>query len=235
MDDIPRRVEASRRDDRSDAAACCWWTRTIDIPFVDKKDEWVRSPVRWKRSGRQLSARSLWKIWLRKSQARGGGAAGNAKTAEADAAERLRIATRWSGGSLKQLAAGDLTVALNEPFASDFEQLRHDFITSVKQLRSTLNQVSHAVTTMDGGTRRLPMAPTTCRNGPNSRQQRLRRPRLPWTKSRRMSRTRQSARIRPARWSNTANNSATQSAKVVADAEEAMRRIEESSQADLPT
>ncbi|MGO8470013.1 methyl-accepting chemotaxis protein, partial [Rhizobium leguminosarum] len=46
--------------------------------------------------------------------------------AEADASERLRIATSGLAAGLKRLAAGDLAFQLNETFAPDFEALRHD-------------------------------------------------------------------------------------------------------------
>ena len=46
--------------------------------------------------------------------------------AEADAAERLRIATSGLGAGLKRLADGDLAFQIEEAFAPDFEALRHD-------------------------------------------------------------------------------------------------------------
>ncbi len=68
----------------------------------------------------------------------------------------------------------------------------------------------------------------TCRSGPNSRQQHSKRPLRRWTKSRRTSlllRRAEEARIVASR----ANESATSSGEVVAQAVDAMSQIENSS------
>lgn len=204
---------------------------SIDIPFVDKKDE-VGAIAGALETFRQAA---LGKIALENlaEENRKRAEAERLETqrqAEADAAERLRIATAGLAAGLKQLAAGDLTVALNEPFASDFEQLRHDFNTSVKQLRSTLNQVSHAVTTMDGGTREIAdgandLSKRTEQQAAALEETAAALDEITTNVANSSKRTDEARKV-----ANTANNSATQSAKVVADAEEAMRRIEESSQ-----
>src|SRR5690606_13735956 len=59
--------------------------------------------------------------------------------AEAEAAERLRVATSGLAHGLQRLASGDLSVQLDEAFAPDFEALRHDFNRSIVQLGSTLS------------------------------------------------------------------------------------------------
>ncbi|HEX8048819.1 methyl-accepting chemotaxis protein [Rhizobium sp.] len=70
--------------------------------------------------------------------------------AEADAAERLKIATSGLAAGLKRLAAGDLAFQLTDAFAADFETLRHDFNASVRQLNETLTAISQATATIDG-------------------------------------------------------------------------------------
>lgn len=57
--------------------------------------------------------------------------------AEADAQERLHVATSGLAGGLQRLAAGDVAFQINEIFAPYFEQLRHDFNRRVKQLGTT--------------------------------------------------------------------------------------------------
>ena len=71
--------------------------------------------------------------------------------AEADAAERLRIATSGLAGGLKRLAAGDLSASLDERFAPEFEELRKDFNESVRQLGETLTAIRDAAGSIDQG------------------------------------------------------------------------------------
>ena len=75
--------------------------------------------------------------------------------AEADAGERLRIATSGLAAGLRRLASGDLAFALNEKFAPEFEPLREDFNRSVQQLGSTLLNISRSIDTMNAGTQEI--------------------------------------------------------------------------------
>ncbi|OLP59188.1 hypothetical protein BJF93_04605 [Xaviernesmea oryzae] len=65
-----------------------------------------------------------------------------AAEAEAQAGERLRQATSGLAAGLKRLAAGDLTVSLDQAMAPEFEALRHDLNAAVAQLRETLAAVA---------------------------------------------------------------------------------------------
>ncbi|OBZ94697.1 chemotaxis protein [Pararhizobium polonicum] len=78
-------------------------------------------------------------------------------TAEAEAAAqaRLRQATSGLAAGLKRLAAGDLSFQLNEPFAPDFEALRHDLNATVSQLQETLSSVAQAADLIDTGSREV--------------------------------------------------------------------------------
>jgi methyl-accepting chemotaxis protein len=78
-------------------------------------------------------------------------------TAEAESAaqKRMQEATSGLAVGLRRLAAGDLDFQLNEPFAADFEQLRHDLNTAVEQLGETLRAVAHATGSIDSGTREI--------------------------------------------------------------------------------
>jgi methyl-accepting chemotaxis protein len=77
------------------------------------------------------------------------------ETAERDAAERLRAATAGLAEGLRRLAGGDLAFKLDHAFAPDFEALRHDFNTSVKQLGGTLAAISRSASVIDNGTREI--------------------------------------------------------------------------------
>jgi methyl-accepting chemotaxis protein len=74
--------------------------------------------------------------------------------------ERLRAdamaeATTGLATGLKHLSAGDLTFQLDRPFAEHFESLRADFNTAVEQLRGTLTSVAQATSSIDGGSREI--------------------------------------------------------------------------------
>ncbi|SFB53017.1 methyl-accepting chemotaxis protein [Rhizobium sp. NFR07] len=75
--------------------------------------------------------------------------------AEIAAQQRLRQATDGLGRGLRQLANGDLTVQLDEPFSEEFEALRHDLNAAVRQLRDTLNAVAESVTVIDDSSKEL--------------------------------------------------------------------------------
>ncbi|TCM50791.1 methyl-accepting chemotaxis protein [Rhizobium sp. PP-F2F-G48] len=78
-------------------------------------------------------------------------------TAEAEAAAQLRLnaATAGLAAGLKQLAAGDLSFTLSEPFAPDFEALRHDLNGAVAQLAETLQAVAQATGSIDSGSQEI--------------------------------------------------------------------------------
>ena len=78
-------------------------------------------------------------------------------TEEAEAAAQIRLqeATAGLATGLRRLAAGDLAFQLNEPFAPDFEQLRHDLNQAVAQLADTLAAVSSSSSSIDSGAREV--------------------------------------------------------------------------------
>ncbi|MUO85307.1 methyl-accepting chemotaxis protein [Agrobacterium vitis] len=71
--------------------------------------------------------------------------------AEAEAEARMNKATGTLAQALRKLAAGDLLCEVNEAFAPQFEELRHDFNRSVEQLRQALVGVGQSVATVTGG------------------------------------------------------------------------------------
>lgn len=80
------------------------------------------------------------------------------RVAEAEAEARLVEATSTFASSMKRLAAGDLLCELHEPLSSQFEALRQDFNSSVRQLRETLASVGHSVSTVTGGSKEVSSA-----------------------------------------------------------------------------
>ncbi|MFN7089746.1 MAG: methyl-accepting chemotaxis protein [Allorhizobium sp.] len=70
-------------------------------------------------------------------------------------AEAMAKATTGLADGLKQLAAGNLTFQLQQSFAEEFESLRTDFNVAVDQLRQTLTAVSQSTGSIDGGSREV--------------------------------------------------------------------------------
>jgi methyl-accepting chemotaxis protein len=66
-------------------------------------------------------------------------------------AEAMAQATDGLATGLRHLSAGDLTFTLSQPFAEDFESLRADFNAAVEQLRDTLGSVAQSASAIDSG------------------------------------------------------------------------------------
>ncbi|MCY1669259.1 methyl-accepting chemotaxis protein [Rhizobium sp. SL86] len=75
--------------------------------------------------------------------------------AEAEAEERLTQATRTFATNLRRLAQGDMLCEIDTPLTAQFEALRADFNTSVRQLRETLLSVGGSVSTVTGGSKEI--------------------------------------------------------------------------------
>jgi methyl-accepting chemotaxis protein len=75
--------------------------------------------------------------------------------AEAEAEERLNQATSTLAASLRRLAAGDMGCEIEMPLAPQFENLRADFNTSVRQLRDALVSVGGSVATVTNGSKEI--------------------------------------------------------------------------------
>ncbi|TBF34386.1 HAMP domain-containing protein [Rhizobium leguminosarum] len=152
------------------------------------------------------------------------------KQADEDAAERLRAATSGLAAGLKRLASGDLAFQIDEPFAPDFENLRHDFNMSIRQLDQTLSAIAAAIAAIDEGTREIASGA-----GDLSKRTEQQAASLEETAAALDQITanvsNSSKRTDEARTEATdANSNAVKSSEVVSHAEEAMRRIEASSQ-----
>nr|WP_254007679.1 methyl-accepting chemotaxis protein [Rhizobium sp. L1K21] len=148
--------------------------------------------------------------------------------AEARAEARLSEATSGLAAALNRLASGDLSFQITERFAPEFEALRADFNTSVRQLSETLAEIAQVVEDVDYGSRSIAESA-----GDLSRRTEQQAASLEETAAaldevtanvRQSSERTQEARGIAAR----ANQSANQSAEIVMQAEQAMGRIEDS-------
>jgi methyl-accepting chemotaxis protein len=150
--------------------------------------------------------------------------------AEADAAERLRIATSGLATGLKRLAAGDLAFQLNEAFAPDFEALRHDFNQSVSQLGTAMSSIADSINNIDNGAREISsgandLSRRTEQQAASLEETAAALDEITANVSNSTKRTEEARGV-----ATQANQGATKSAEVVSHAEEAMGRIEGSSQ-----
>ena len=149
--------------------------------------------------------------------------------AEADAAERLATATSGLANGLRRLASGDISFQITEIFAPDFEPLRADFNTSVRQLRETLSAIADSVSSIDNGSNEIS-------NGANDLSKRTEQQAASLEETAAAldqitaNVSSSSKRADEARSVATqANSSAAKSGEVVAQAVSAMSRIEDSS------
>ena len=150
--------------------------------------------------------------------------------AEADASEKLRAATSGLASGLKRLASGDLAFQLDGVFAPEFEALRHDFNSSVRQLGETLAAISVSISTMDNGTREISsgaqdLSHRTEQQAASLEETAAALDEITANVGNSEKRTEEARGV-----ATRANESATKSAEIVAEAEAAMGRIETSSQ-----
>ncbi len=149
--------------------------------------------------------------------------------AEASAQARLQQATAGLAAGLRRLADGDLSFQLDEPFAPDFEQLRHDLNAAVGQLGQTLRAVAHATGSIDGNAREISQGAEDLSKRTEQQAASLEETAAALDEITvnvaNSSRRSEEARAVATR----ANETAAQSGKVVANAVDAMQRIEHSS------
>lgn len=75
--------------------------------------------------------------------------------AESEAQARLMQATTGLAAALRRLAGGDLSFELNEPFAPDFEALRHDLNQTIRQLDAAMSGVVQSSVAINGGSQEI--------------------------------------------------------------------------------
>ncbi|WP_348646493.1 methyl-accepting chemotaxis protein [Ciceribacter sp. L1K22] len=145
-------------------------------------------------------------------------------------AQNLRFATTTLGENLKRLADGDLTCTIQTNFASEYESLRTDFNTTVSRLSEIMGAVMSAVHNMDSGTREISEGASDLSR--RTEQQAASLEETAAAVDEITTNVTNSSKItEEARGvAQAATRSADQSVEVVSSAEQAMRKIEESSQ-----
>ncbi len=149
--------------------------------------------------------------------------------AEAAAQNRLQEATAGLAAGLRRLAAGDLSFQLNEPFAPDFESLRHDLNAAISQLGSALGAVAHSASSIDSGVQEIgrgadDLSKRTEQQAASLEETAAALDQITANVSNSSKRTDEARQVAV-----EANDSAAKSGKVVANAVEAMQKIEDSS------
>jgi methyl-accepting chemotaxis protein-1 (serine sensor receptor) len=145
-------------------------------------------------------------------------------------AEQLRFATATLGEGLRKLAVGDISFQLSDRFAAEYETLREDFNASLKQLGATIGAVLQTVHSIDSGTSEIAsgaqdLSKRTEQQAASLEETAAALDEITANVSTATKRTDEARKIAV-----DANVSAQKSATVVSEAEQAMRRIEESSQ-----
>ncbi len=143
--------------------------------------------------------------------------------------DAMRRATSGLGDGLKHLASGKLNFQLVDAFAEDFESLRTDFNASIRQLAETMGAVAQSTGQIDSGTREISQSAEDLSKRTEQQAASLEETAAALDEitvnvansSKRAEEARSVAAL--------ANASAAQSGTVVANAVNAMRRIEESS------
>lgn len=144
-------------------------------------------------------------------------------------AAAMAQATSGLADGLKHLASGDLAFQLTSCFAEEFETLRDDFNQAVEQLRTAITSVADATGSIDGGSREISRSADDLSKRTEQQAASLEETAAALDQitvnvanaSKRAEEARNIAIL--------ANQSATHSGQVVANAVEAMQKIEQSS------
>ncbi|OQP86503.1 hypothetical protein BTR14_10870 [Rhizobium rhizosphaerae] len=151
-----------------------------------------------------------------------------ARVAEIDRqrAAEMSQATNGLGQGLQRLSEGDLAFRLTESFAPDFERLRTDFNGAVENLRRTMGSVINTAGAIDGGAQELSQAATDLAK--RTEQQAAALEETAAALDQITSNVQNSSkRTEDARgMAKEANDAARKSGEVVANAVDAMQRIE---------
>ena len=144
-------------------------------------------------------------------------------------AQAMTQATSGLAEGLKHLAQGDMTFQLSEPFAQEFESLREDFNRAIEQLRGTLNTVAETGASIDSGAREVShsaddLSKRTEQQAASLEETAAALDQITANVSNSSKRAEEARNV-----AIQANQSASQSGTVVANAVQAMGRIEQSS------
>ncbi|MFB9951763.1 methyl-accepting chemotaxis protein [Rhizobium puerariae] len=153
---IMRNVSASIRNIGNRMASLASGNTDEAIPYADRKDE-IGDMARSVEVFRQAAIRNH-ELEAEADTNRRRSEAERLelqRQAEAEAEARLNQATGALAASLRRLADGDMLCEVHEAFAPQFENLRHDFNTSVRQLRDALLSVGNSVATVNSGSKEI--------------------------------------------------------------------------------
>ncbi|SIR31504.1 methyl-accepting chemotaxis sensory transducer with Pas/Pac sensor [Rhizobium sp. RU20A] len=133
------------------------------------------------------------------------------------------------GDGLSRLAGGDLTLRIDRPFVTEFEPLRNNFNEAVAQLGGTLSAVARAIGQIDSGTQEISHGAQDLSKRTEQQAASLEETAaaLDEITANVNNASRRADEARGA--TETANNGAIHSGRIVADAVGAMARIEQSS------
>ncbi|KQS77171.1 chemotaxis protein [Rhizobium sp. Leaf384] len=153
----------------------------------------------------------------------------NREELDRERAAAMAQATSGLADGLKHLASGNLAFQLTDRFAEEFETLRSDFNQAVDQLRTTITSVAEATSTIDGGSREISRSADDLSKRTEQQAASLEETAAALDQitvnvansSKRAEEARNVAIL--------ANQSATHSGQVVANAVDAMQKIEQSS------
>jgi methyl-accepting chemotaxis protein len=202
---------------------------TVSVDGTDRRDE-----VGGMAKSLQILKESSLRSREMEQEAQHNRTAREAEQIRAAEAERLRNksmaeATEGLAMGLKRLSEGDLAFQLDQAFAADFEGLRSDFNSAVSQLRETINSVATATGAIDGGARELSqsagdLSKRTEQQAASLEETAAALDQITANVSTSSGRTEEARAM-----AIEANNSARKSGDVVAQAVDAMQRIEQSS------
>lgn len=144
-------------------------------------------------------------------------------------AEEMAQATVGLGEGLRHLASGDLTFQLLQPFAGDFETLRADFNGAVSQLAETLRAVADATGAIDTGSKEVSasaddLSKRTEQQAASLEETAAALDQITVNVANSSKRADEARKVAV-----QANESAAQSGRIVANAVDAMQKIEQSS------
>ncbi|THV23669.1 methyl-accepting chemotaxis protein [Peteryoungia ipomoeae] len=133
------------------------------------------------------------------------------------------------GGALNKMAKGDLSFLIDKPFAPDFEPLRTNLNEALNQLSDALSAVSLSTDQLDSGSREISHSANDLSKRTEQQAAALEETAAALDEIT-VNVSNASKRAQEARHATeTANQSATRSGEIVAEAVEAMARIEQSS------
>lgn len=149
---------------------------------------------------------------------------------KAEYQEQLTQAVNMLGEGLKKLANGELDFSISTPFHQDFEGLRTDLNMSVAKLGETMTSIASSMETISSGTNEIrsgsdELSKRTESQAASVEETAAALDQITSTVRQAQERTEEARKI-----AGNANESAGTSSKIVANAEHAMGRIQESSE-----